>query len=125
MFRRTKFLTGLPVNDTGLKDVTWLAPEGREMTEADWHAPNARVLGARLFHPRTATSGGSTDDDLFVILVSSRDTPVRFKLPVPRRSGWRTMFDTARADADLATQLFTGGQAYPMLAQSFVLLQDA
>ena len=95
------------------------------MTAADWHAPDARVLGARLFHPRAAAAGGIADGDLFVTLLSCRDAAVAFKLPAPRRSGWRAVFDTARTDADLATQLFTGGQVYPMLAQSFVLLEDA
>jgi hypothetical protein len=60
-----------------------------------------------------------------VILLSSSDASVGFKLPAPRRSGWRVVFDTARMDANLSTQLFTAGQAYPMLARSFVLLEDA
>ncbi|MFO1153701.1 MAG: glycogen debranching protein GlgX [Rhodospirillales bacterium] len=124
VFRRTKFLTGRPAAEEALKDVTWLTPEGIEMADADWRAPDAVVLGAQLYHPRAAVSGGPVDDDLFLALISSRYTPVAFKLPKPRRNGWRTIFDTARTGAELPTQIYSGGQAYPMQDRSFVLLED-
>lgn len=57
--------------------------------------------------------------------MSCRDDPVAFELPQARHNGWRTVFDTARTDAEIRTQLFAGGQAYPMLGRSFVLLEDA
>ena len=45
VFRRSKFLTGKPVGDSGLKDVMWLAPEGREMATADWTNPSGSASG--------------------------------------------------------------------------------
>ena len=42
-----KFFTGHPGRN-GLKDVTWLHPDGREMTEGDWTDPGASVLGMHL-----------------------------------------------------------------------------
>ena len=38
-----QFLTGTMNGNGGLKDVTWLVPEGREMTEEDWDYPEARI----------------------------------------------------------------------------------
>ncbi len=40
------FLTGQ--NKGGLRDVTWLHPDGREMTEGDWQWAGASVLGMHL-----------------------------------------------------------------------------
>ena len=33
---------------SGLKDITWFAPDGREMGEGDWHDGGRRVLGMLL-----------------------------------------------------------------------------
>jgi glycogen operon protein len=41
--RTDKFLTGEETD--GLKDVTWLHPEGREMTPGDWMHPGSSVVG--------------------------------------------------------------------------------
>ncbi|NIR46464.1 MAG: hypothetical protein GWN99_18585, partial [Gemmatimonadetes bacterium] len=37
--------SGRPVGATGVKDLIWLRPDGMEMSEADWHDPENRVLG--------------------------------------------------------------------------------
>jgi glycogen operon protein len=42
-----KFLTGRR-DRSGNRDVTWLHPDGREMTEGDWRDPGASVLGMGL-----------------------------------------------------------------------------
>jgi len=41
------FLTG-QVDKTGVRDVTWLHPDGREMNEGDWQWSGASVLGMQL-----------------------------------------------------------------------------
>jgi hypothetical protein len=88
----------------------------------DWNRANARCLGAELFHPNPPTA--PTPFDHFAVLVSNTDGDRPFKLPGPRQGTWHVVFDTARADADVAGRTYGGGAAYPMLARSFVLLQD-
>jgi glycogen operon protein len=41
-----QFLTGRAKQ--GVRDVVWLHPDGREMTEGDWHDPSGSVLGMQL-----------------------------------------------------------------------------
>ncbi len=43
-----RFLTGHERN--GVRDVVWLHPDNREMTEADWSDPGGSVLGMHLRH---------------------------------------------------------------------------
>ena len=43
-----RFLTGKPVDGSDIADVTWLHPDGREMTTPDWEG-NGKVLGVQLY----------------------------------------------------------------------------
>jgi glycogen operon protein len=124
LFRRTRFLTGKPVADTRFKDVTWLNADGHEMTVADWTAANARFLGAHLFGPHQLTVEGHFDS--FLMLLNGHDHQIRFRLP-PTRVGkqWRLIFDTARPGEEKSAPRQASNPGYPLLARSFVLLQDA
>ena len=124
VFRRSKFLTGKPVGDFGLKDVMWLTPEGREMATADWTAPKARCLGALVFAAKQPTTT-SHDDDLFLMLMSARAEQISFALPEAKLHGrWRLVFDTARPDEESRNCMYESRKGYPMMPRSFVLLHD-
>ena len=124
VFRRSKFLTGKPVGDSGLKDVMWLTPEGREMATADWTAPKARCLGALVFAAKQPTTT-SHDDDLFLMLMSARAEQISFALPEAKLHGrWRLVFDTARPDEESRNCMYESRKGYPMMPRSFVLLHD-
>jgi len=124
VFRRSKFLTGKPVGDSGLNDVTWLTPDGREMTTADWTSPTLRCLGARVFAAKQPTTT-SVENDLFLMLMSANPGPLEFLLPEAPFSGqWRMVFDTARPELDNQETTYAGRKAYPFSSRSFVLLHD-
>lgn len=55
----------------GVRDVVWLHPDGREMSEGDWNDPAASVLGAHLRHK----------DDEVVVWFNRRIEPVVAHLP--------------------------------------------
>ena len=63
------FLTGQLKN--GVRDVTWLHPDGREMNEQDWNEASASVLGMHLVQG---------DDDL-IVWFNRRVEPVLARLP--------------------------------------------
>jgi hypothetical protein len=94
------------------------------MATADWTAPAARCLGALVFaakHPTTT----SHDDDLFLMLMSSRAEKVSFILPEAKLHGrWRVLFDTARLDEEDQGRIYQSRKSYSMMARSFVLLHD-
>jgi len=56
VFRRRKFFAADPTSDKGVKDILWVRPDGREMTEDDWKDPRSSMLGM-LIH-------GSASDDM-------------------------------------------------------------
>ena len=126
VFRRSKFLTGRPVGDTGIKDVTWLTPAGDEMSTPTGRRHHGR-LGAVLFAARQPTTT-SVEDDLFVILLNGdRDEmSIRAAGAAAARGAGRWCFDTARPETVESATVHHRRQALSrFFARSFVLLHDA
>jgi len=124
VFRRNRFLTGQVIGDKGLKDVTWLSPEGIEMTESDWSLPYARCLGAKLYG--MTNSGTQTEEELWIAILNGHHGPITFKLPEPQLQGrWQVIFDTAALAAiETLDTTYLKTLEYPLQARSFVLLRD-
>jgi glycogen operon protein len=117
-FRRRAFLTGAVVPATGLKDVYWLAPEGREMTHEDWGDELRRVLGLQL-------GNDARDGQRFLLLLNADAEPVRFRLARQPEGRWLPIFDTRLPDGVVhspARVLHSGG-TFDLDPRSLVLFQ--
>jgi isoamylase len=122
-FRRRSFFKGPRVKGTGVKDIVWLTPDGREMTDEEWRQSEARCLGLLL-------QGGATNedddrgqpviDDDFVLLLNSHHEAIPFLLPrLGDGDAWQVVLDTAGANGD---GLYQGAQHFPLQARSLALL---
>jgi glycogen operon protein len=115
-FRRARFFTGKPLDGNGQKDVTWLSPEGREMTQEDWTLGYARCLGMLL----GALPG---EDGPFALLMNAHHDTLPFKLPAPLAGdAWLRLIDTSDGRNDGAAT-FVGQDTYPLAGRSLVVLQ--
>jgi isoamylase len=119
-FRRRDFLTGATVPGSGLKDVYWLASEGREMTTADWGDGLRRTLGMQL-------GNDARDGQRFLILLNAAPDPVDFVLPRQPRDRWAKVFDTTLPDGLVrgAPAVLSSGGTFRLEARSLVLFQHA
>jgi isoamylase len=117
VFRRRHFFSGHATAvpgwgaDGGMRDIVWLTPAGREMTDGDWQTGYARSLGVFLNGNAIAEPGphGETvvDDD-FLLLVNAHSGPVTFMMPDERFAAvWEILVDTSAAAASDAA---AGGQ---------------
>ncbi|MFC6841164.1 glycogen debranching protein GlgX [Xanthomonas theicola] len=99
LLHRARFFDGAYDEELGIKDVSWLAPDGEEMTEASWHDPHARALMMRL-DGRAPSSGlrqaGSNVTLLMIVNGAAED--VAFTLPLVEGEHWRVLIDTAERD---------------------------
>jgi glycogen operon protein len=77
------FLTGQ--GKAGIRDVTWLHPDGREMTEGDWRDAGASVLGMHL----------QTQIDEVLVWFNRRIDPVVAKLP---QGNWAVGLESTEED---------------------------
>ena len=126
VFRRSKFLRGEPVQDSGVKDVTWLAPAGNEMSQVDWDLPFNRCFGMLLWG--ADNDARASDDDRwegFLLLMNAHDGQIDFRLPKPfQESRWRGLFDTARPEGgETVTAVRQGGETYALAGRSCALLR--
>jgi isoamylase len=99
VFRRMKFFRGTPTGESKNKDITWLHPAGREMTEMDWREPSPPALGMLLAGDAIAAvddRGEPIVGDTFLVLLSASTEAVRFVTPVLSEGGhWETLVDTS------------------------------
>ena len=96
LFRRRHFFQGRKIR--GLKDIIWLNPDGREMTDEEWNQSFARCLGVFLagqgIEEYDERGRIITDGDC-IILFNSHHESVPFKIPeVGEPDGWRVLVDT-------------------------------
>jgi isoamylase len=100
VLRRRSFFRGRPVSPDGPKDVVWLHPDGREMTEADWSVPGSHVLGMLL--PRQATDeqddrGRRLTAETLLLLLNGSGRTFAFVLPkLPNPGSWHEIVNTAQ-----------------------------
>ena len=104
VLRRRGFFHGVRLNSEGAedqeKDITWLRPDGGELTHDDWHDPGRHVLGMLI--PGEAADevderGRAITGNTLLLVVNGGEQPCSFRLPVLRRPGlWREVVNTSR-----------------------------
>jgi isoamylase len=100
ILRRNRFLVGTYNEDIGVKDVTWLAPSGEEMSTEQWEDVNGKCLGM-LMDGRAQESGIRRPgaDATLLLIVNSHHDVVNFILPeVPEGNHWNCLVDTNRPE---------------------------
>ncbi len=122
MLRRGRFLTGSYDEEIGVKDIAWLNPAGREMTEADWADTKARCFGV-LMDGRAQETGVrriGTDATILLVLNSHHDV-VSFKLPqAAGGERWVRLIDTNLPDEENLSY-FPFGADYTVTGRSLLL----
>jgi glycogen operon protein len=122
ILRRGRFLTGAFNEELGVKDVSWIATTGAEMTQFDWDNGNTRCF-AMLMDGRAQATGirrPASDATLLWILNAYHDI-VKFTLPkVSGGRRWATMFDTAIPERP-REQIFRMGEIYEVTGRSTAL----
>lgn len=124
ILRRNRFLVGNYNETTGVKDVTWITPNGDEMTETLWGNADASCLGV-IIDGRAQVSGiqrPGHDATLFLIL-NAHDFPVNFTLPeVVKGTGWNCLVDTNLTAAG-SSELFDFGHKFVVTQRSLLLFE--
>ena len=123
VFRRANFFTGDMIDDVGLRDVTWLSPEGHEMRPEDWDQPGARCLGMEMFRPGGDDGDSDRANQHMLLLFNANDGSVEFKLPEAKLGGaWTVLLDTRNPDITGGKQV--DGGSYVLIDRSAALLRD-
>jgi isoamylase len=127
VFRRPRFFSGRRMPGSALKDITWVTPEGREMSQTDWTLPYARSLGFIVSGASVTTdaaSGTETADDTFMVLFNAYTEIIFYTLPpvqVGRR--WDVVIDTARSEPVLVGEMCDAGTHFPLKPHSLAVLR--
>jgi isoamylase len=126
VFRRSAFFLGDRTDESEVKDIVWLSPEGREMTDADWNRPQGRCLGVR--YAATAEMDMETytrrlDPHSFLLLLNAGEEKVDFVLPrVPFDKSWRWLIDTTAPDG-VPSGRYAAEASFPLQAHSLALFE--
>jgi glycogen operon protein len=118
-FRRRVFMTGAQVAGNGLRDVYWLVPEGREMTEADWQEAGRRTIGMQF-------GNDAPDGQRFLLIMNAWHEAVAFKLAEDFPGAqWVALFDTGRGEGLVrdSPAVLAAGETFEIPARTLVLFR--
>jgi len=126
VLQRRKFFTGLPVEPHGLKDITWIRPDGTEMTDADWSNESLSRVIALCF---CGTALGEVDNegnhivgDTLLVWFNGLDTQHEFRFPGKHYCPeWQLQLDTALKPVVEASGQYKAGKPYKMAPNSMCL----
>jgi glycogen operon protein len=122
--RRRKYFQGRSIR--GVKDVAWLAPDGKEMDDAAWNADITRSLGMLLAGDaieEVDERGRPITGDTLLVLLNAHDDKVPFTLPAldEDQHQWQRLLDTT--DANVSERVYKGGVRYPLQGRSLVVFR--
>jgi glycogen operon protein len=118
--RRDTFLKGTR-GGSHAKDVSWLHPSGREMTDADWSDSGLRGIAVHMSSAAARAPGGG---DLLVVF-NADDVPFGMPVPAPPAgSAWHLLFDTSDDAAPGRAPALDGGNVLQVASRSTVLMES-
>jgi isoamylase len=123
VFQRRRFFQGRAIRGSDIKDISWILPNGREMTEETWHAPAIKSLGLQLAGDLIGNvdeRGQPVVGDTMLLLLNAHDDPVPFQLPATKPGqAWERLFDTFEAESPV--QDFDNIKPYALRGRSMVV----
>ena len=100
ILRRRAFFTGDPPPGLRTKDVTWIRPDGSEMTDGDWSGADKRSIGMLLLGQaadEVDIRGRSAMGDTLLLLVNAGWRSRVYALPhMELRGRWEEVLNTAQ-----------------------------
>jgi glycogen operon protein len=124
ILRRSRFLSGRPIEELGLKEITWINAAGHEMDESHWSDTRMQCFGMLLdgrAQPTGIRQRGS-DATLLIVLNAWHDL-VNFTLPGHAGDEkWELLIDT-NAEEQLHKTDFSKGDVYGVTGRSLLLLR--
>ncbi|GAC1676142.1 MAG: glycogen debranching protein GlgX [Terriglobales bacterium] len=128
VLHRRSFFQGRAIKGAGVKDILWLRPDGREMTDEEWGQESARSLGVFLagqgLHEQDERGRPVTDNN-FLLLMNAHHEEISFLLPTVASSmGWMALIDTSSETVRSPGVMLDAGASYPLQARSLVLLVE-
>jgi isoamylase len=113
-------------NGKGEQDITWLRPDGGEMTPEEWNAGWVRCIGLQL-NGRTLDDvngvGEAIRDDSFLILFNPHVEPIQFYMPRIEGVAWELVLDSAFPDKQ-DKPITAPGEPYELIARSTALMRE-
>ena len=122
ILRRNLFLNGQYTEDLGVRDVTWMHPNGSQLSENDWNSPALRCFGM-LLDGRAQSTGirQRGKEATLLIVINGHHEATGFTLPESLGAcGWSLAIDTNSPD-DTPQESFGIGEKYPVEGRSLLM----
>jgi isoamylase len=126
VFRRRNFFQGRAIKGAGVKDILWLRPDGKEMTDEEWAQNCARCLG--LFLSGDAVDevderGQPVRDESFLVLMNAHYEAIPFTLPtLPGGAIWVGLVDTSCEPSGSPASSLASAGTFSIEARSLAVL---
>lgn len=99
VLRRRKFFRGQMIRNSSMKDILWLRPDGKEMTEVDWYNGHSKCIGLLIngdLIEELDEKGNKIVDDKLLLLLNSHSETINFVFPkINYEAEWEILLETA------------------------------
>lgn len=128
VFCRRHWFKGRPIRGTGVEDINWFLPDGREMTEENWNQDFAKSLGVFLFGlgiHSVGPRGERTTDDSFYIVFNAFHDSLNYVLPEKKfGKRWIRILDTHQNYLEETGDVFKPGESVQVEGRSIVIFKS-
>ena len=129
ILRRQQFWHGQYLQGSFTKDLAWLRPDGLEMLQEDWEAPESRCVGILLAGEAFTLMPAGRErlpDDPLLIMLNAQPEAVPFVLPTLQATGvWEVVLCTDGPLLQAPYPAYEHQECYTIPACSLSLLQYA
>ncbi len=108
------------------RDLTWLRPDGCEMTPEEWDAGWVRCIGLQLNGKTVDDVNGVGEpiiDETFMILLNPHHEPIRFYMPAIPGTAWELVLDSAEPNRE-KRPIISAGEFYELIPRSTAVLRE-
>ena len=127
VFRRDRFFHGTAIERSGLRDISWINPQGTQMSENDWANPASLCFGFHLVDEgeyAVCDGGENPSGDRFIVYFNAGFGSIEVRLPLSDfGQRWRMVFDTAKEDPFEGTPVYAADEVFELNGQSVVLFE--
>ena len=126
--RRRKFFQGRPIHGSEIHDISWLKPDGTEMTDSEWGEPWTRTMAIRLGGEalgELGPGGDPVEDNNLLLLFNAHHESIEYTLPKGGAgAGWEPLVDTVSAEPPAEGEPIAGGDRYTLQGRSLALFRE-